>query len=84
MFEVVARHWEIFFFLLSSPKCDLGEVKKAMFQGLAWHFELIFGLVEHQNFNLVEVKKKIFFKDSNCTFNLFSSSGPAQNVTCVK
>ena len=31
----VARHWELIFFHLPNPKCDLGEVEKAMFQGIA-------------------------------------------------
>ena len=34
MNEVVANYWELIFFLLTSPKCDLGEVEKAMFQGV--------------------------------------------------
>jgi len=42
MFQVIARHWELIYFLLTSPKCDLSEVEKATFQGLACHFELIF------------------------------------------
>jgi len=33
MFQVVAIHWELIFFLLTNPKCDLREVDKAMFQG---------------------------------------------------
>jgi len=43
MLHMVARHLEIIFFFLISPKCDLGEVEKAMLQLLACHFELIFG-----------------------------------------
>ena len=35
MFEVVHRHSELLFFLLTSPKCELGEIEKVMFQGLA-------------------------------------------------
>jgi len=31
-FEVVDMHSEVIFSLLSSPKCDLGDVKEAMFQ----------------------------------------------------
>jgi len=38
MFLVVARHWEYIFFFLTSSKCDLGEVEKAMFQWLACYF----------------------------------------------
>ena len=33
--QLVARHWELIFFLLTNPKCDFGEVEKAMFQGIA-------------------------------------------------
>ena len=45
MFQVVPNHWENIFFLLTSPKCDLGEVEKAMIQGFACNFELILGLL---------------------------------------
>ena len=41
---MVARPKELILFVLTSPKCDLGEVEKAMFKGLACHFELNFGL----------------------------------------
>jgi len=30
--------------LWTSPKCDLNEIEKGMFQGLEWHSQLIFGL----------------------------------------
>jgi len=33
--QLVARHWVLIFFLLTNPKCNLGEVEKAMFQGIA-------------------------------------------------
>jgi len=45
MFQVVVRHSEVIFYLLNSPKCDLGEFEKAMFQELACNIELIFGLL---------------------------------------
>jgi len=32
MFQVVARHCELIFFLLIRPKCDLCEIDKDMFQ----------------------------------------------------
>jgi len=60
MFHVVARHWELIFFLLTSPKCDLGEIDKATFQGFACHFELIFGLLTIPKFSLVADDKAIF------------------------
>ena len=31
MFQLDARQWELIFFILMSPKFDLGEVEKAMF-----------------------------------------------------
>jgi len=33
MFQVVANHWELIFFLFTGRKYDLCEVEKAMFQG---------------------------------------------------
>jgi len=60
MIQVDARHRELIFFLLTSPKCYLGEVEKAMFQGLACHFELIFGLFIIPICDLVEVEKPMF------------------------
>jgi len=47
-------------YLLTSPKCDLSEVEKAMFQGLAFHFELIFGLLTIPKWDLFEVEKAMF------------------------
>jgi len=32
MFQMVARHWKLIFFLLTSLKSNLGNVEKAMFQ----------------------------------------------------
>ena len=57
MFQVVARHWKLIFFQLSSPKCKLGEVEKAMFQGLPCQFELIFGHLTIAKCELVEIEK---------------------------
>jgi len=57
---VVAKHWEQIFFLLTSPKCDLFEVEKAMFQRLAYHFEVIFGLLTIPKCDLVEVMIPLF------------------------
>ena len=51
MFYVVARHWELIFFLLTSPKCDLGDFEKALFQGLPCHIEL-FRLLEHRKMRI--------------------------------
>jgi len=35
MFQLVARHSELVFFLLTSPKRELDEIEKVMFQGFA-------------------------------------------------
>ena len=45
MIQVVARHWELIFFLLTSPKCGLCYVEKAMFQVVTRHSEIIFSLL---------------------------------------
>jgi len=94
MFQGVARHWEHIFFLLTSPKCDLGKVEKALFQGLAYHFELIFGLLTIPKCDLGEVRKtmiqivewyfEVTFKGSQGTYNSFSASWPGENATFVK
>ena len=55
--EVVERY---FLFLMSSPKYNLGEFKKAMFQGFACHFELIFGRLTIPKFDLVEDEIAMF------------------------
>jgi len=48
------------FFLLTSPKCYLGDVEKAMFQVFACHFEIIFGLLTIIKCDMGEVEKAIF------------------------
>jgi len=63
MYLVVANHLELIFFPLTSPKCDLIKVEKAMFEELAWHSQLIFGL-----WNAISIKLK------NVTFKKFSTS----------
>jgi len=60
MYKLVPMHWELIFFLLTSPKCDLSEVEKAMFQGLACHVELIFGILTILKCDLVEVENTLF------------------------
>ena len=56
---MVARHWKLIF-LLTSSKCDLGEVEKAMFQECPCLFELIYGLLSIPKCDIVEVKKALF------------------------
>ena len=79
MFQVVTRHLELVFFLLTSPKFELGEFEKVMFQGVAWHFELISPSWSAQNATCVRSKKRCF-KVSNGILNLFSASGLAENA----
>ena len=45
MFQVVHRHYELIFNLLTRPKCDLREVEKAMFHVFARLWEHIFFLL---------------------------------------
>ena len=56
---MVARHWKLIF-LLTSSKCDLGEVDKAMFQEFLCQYELIYDLLTIQKCDIVEVKKALF------------------------
>jgi len=60
MFQVVARHRELIFFLSTSPKCDLSEVDKVMVQGLECLFEFIFGILTITKCDVVEVEKAMF------------------------
>ena len=60
MFQVVNRHLEPIFFQLNSPKCDLGEVEKVMFEGLVWQFQLIFGFWTRPKCDLGEVNRRLF------------------------
>jgi len=48
------------FFLLTSPKCDLVGVEKALFLGLARNFEILFGLWTSPKYDFAEVKKTTF------------------------
>jgi len=43
MFQVFSCHFELISGLLANPKCELGEVEKAMIQVVAWHSQLILG-----------------------------------------
>jgi len=49
MFQEVANHWGIIYFLLTNPKCDLCEVEKAMFQRVAYYFESFSASWQTQN-----------------------------------
>ena len=57
MFQVVARHYELIFSLLTTTKCSLCELKKAMFQVFGRHCELIFCLLASPKCDLCEVEK---------------------------
>jgi len=63
MFQVLAFHFELNFYLLTSSKSDLDEVDKAMIIVLASHFELIFGLLIRPKCNLRKVKKSGVSRD---------------------
>ena len=60
MFQVLAFHFELYFYLLTSSKCDLDEVNKAMIQFLASYFELIFNLLIGPKCDLRNVEKAIY------------------------
>ena len=60
MFQVVASHCELIFCLLTSPQCELGRSRKAMFQGLVLYVQLIFCLLTSPKCNLGEVEKVTF------------------------
>jgi len=51
---------KIISFLLTSLKCELGEVEKAMLQGLAFNFYFIFGLLNIPKCDLFEVVIPLF------------------------
>jgi len=76
---MVANHGELIFFLLTSPKCDLAQVEKAMFRGVASQFELIFDLLTIPNATWVSPKKRCF-KTPKGLLNLFSASALAENA----
>ena len=57
MCQVVARHWEHIFFLLSNRIWDLGDVEKVMFQMVANHWGLIYFLLTNLKCDLCEVEK---------------------------
>ena len=77
------------FLPLTSPKCDLGNVEKAMFQMFSCHFEFIFGLLANPKCYWVRSKKRCF-KVSHGTLNLFWAPRIAQNamsrpaIVCLK
>jgi len=59
-FKMIARHWELIFFLLTSSKCDLCEFQEAIFQKFPLHFELIYVLLTITKCKFVEVEKALF------------------------
>ena len=75
MFQVVASHCELIFCLLTSPKCELGRSRKAMFQGLVLYFQLIFCLLISPKCSLGEVEKATFHVvyDTLNSFSVFTS-----------
>ena len=56
MFQVDARQRELIFFLLTNPKCDLGEVEKAMIQVVECHFEVIICSLTNQKCEFFSIR----------------------------
>ena len=56
-FSVFARYCELIFCLLTSPKCDLDWVGKAMIQVVECHSEVIFCFLTNQKCEFFEVDK---------------------------
>ena len=67
----------------TSPKCDLGEVEKLIFQVIARYWELISASWPAQNATWDRSRKRCF-KGSRCTLNKFSASWTTQNATWVR
>jgi len=83
MFQGLACHFELFFGLLTIPKCDLGEVEKSIIQVVVRHSELIFSLLTTTKFGLCEFKKAIF-QVVQGTANSFCASRVAQKAIWMK
>ena len=64
-FLVIARHCELIFCLLSTPKCDFDKVEKAMIQVFECHFEVIICFLTWDFYHVDEVDARhrvfIFF-----------------------
>ena len=62
MFQVDLMHCELIFCLLTSPKCDLGEVEERMFQVVERHFEdILYFLTNKKYCSVQEEKEKLTF-----------------------
>jgi len=57
---VLAFHFELNFYLLTSSKCDLDEIDKAKIHVLSSQFELIFCLLTSPKCDLRKVEKAVF------------------------
>ena len=60
MFEVLAVHFHLIFFLLTNPECDFCEVEEAIFHVVAGHCELIFCQYTTSKYNWGEVENAMF------------------------
>ena len=60
---------KVYFYLLTSPKFDFGEVEKALFQMFAKHWGIIYFLLTNPKCDLCEVKKAMF-QGLACHFEL--------------
>jgi len=70
---VVARHCELIFCVLTSPKRHLDEVEKATIQVVEWHLKVILCLLTIPNFDIGKVEKAMSERSPG-TGNSFSCS----------
>jgi len=56
----LGRGWDPIFGHMTSPKCQLDEFPKVLFQGLEWHFKRIFCLSSSPKCYVIEVEKGVF------------------------
>ena len=60
IFLVVSRHCEVIFCSLTSPKCDLDEVEKEMFEIVECHFEFHLWYLSNRKCKFFQVDKGQF------------------------
>jgi len=79
---MVASYCELIFPLLTSPKCDMGEVGR-MIHVVEWYFKYIFCFLTAENTTFFKSIKRRF-NWSNGTQKSFSASSQGQNSTWMK
>ena len=50
--QVVERHLEVIFSILTNPKFHFGQVEKSMFQMVSWYWKLIFFLLTSPKYDV--------------------------------